>query len=79
MDHLAEYHIEEITAAKRAARGDGFVFFVKWMGLDEAEGTWEPVSRVMADAPAILEKELKKLKLSTDEKRSLRECYGLSV
>ena len=54
LEHLAEYHIEEMTTAKRAARGDEFVVFVKWMGLDEAEGTWEPVSRVMTDAPAIL-------------------------
>ena len=34
-----------------------------WEGLEEAESTWEPVSRVFYNAPAVLRKELKALRL----------------
>ena len=46
-----------------AASGDEFVIKVAWEGLEEAESTLEPVSRVFHDAPAVLRKELKALRL----------------
>ena len=42
-----------------------------WEGLEEAESTWEPVSRVLHDAPAVLRKELKALRLKAEQKRAL--------
>lgn len=48
------------------------------MGLDDDEETWEPTSRVVKDAPVVLEKELKRLRLSSDDKNKLRERYGFS-
>ena len=50
-----------------------------WEGLEEAESTWEPVSRVFHDAPAVLHKELKTLRLKAEQKRALVQRYGLRL
>ena len=63
LKNQGEYHIRSISAIKLAARGDEFVVKVAWEGLEEAESTWEPVSRVFYNAPAVLRKELKALRL----------------
>ena len=62
MENQGEYHIWNISAIKRVASGDEFVVKVAWERLEEAERTWEPVSRVFHDAPAVLRKELKALR-----------------
>ena len=55
---------------------DEFVAKVAWEGPGEAQSTWEPVSRVFHDAPAVLRKELKVLWLKMDQKRGLVQRYG---
>ena len=50
-----------------------------WEGPEEAESTWEPVSRVFHDAPAVLRKELKALRLKAEQKRALVQRYGLRL
>ena len=77
MDNQGEYHIRGISAVKRAASGDGFVVKVAWEGLEEAESTWEPSSRVFYNAPAVLRKELKALRLKAEQKRALVQRCGL--
>ena len=67
------------SAIKRAASGDEFVAKVAWEGLEEAKNTWEPVSRVFHDAPAVLHKELKALRLKAEQKRALVQRYGLRL
>ena len=56
---------------------DEFVVKVAWEGPEEAESTWEPVSRVFDGATAVLRKELKALRLKMDQKRELVQRYGL--
>ena len=46
MENQGEYHIRSISAIKWAASGDEFIVKVAWEGLEEAESTREPVSRV---------------------------------
>ena len=53
-----------------------FVVKVTWEGPEEAESTWEPVSRVFDGATAVLRKELKALRLKMDQKRGLVRRYG---
>ena len=65
------YHIRSISALKRAVRGDEFVVKVAGEGLEKAERTWESVSRVVYDAPVVLRKELKALRLRVEQKREL--------
>ena len=50
-----------------------------WEGLEEAESSWEPVSPVFHDAPALLRKELKALRLKAEQKRALVQWYGLRL
>ena len=54
LENQGEYHIRGISASMRAASGDECVVKVAWEGLEEAESTWELVSRVIYDAPAVL-------------------------
>ena len=72
-ENTGGYHI------KRAASGDEFVVQVAWEGLEEAESTWQPVSRVFHDAPAVLRKELKALRVKAELKRALVQRYGLRL
>ena len=50
---------------------DRFVVNVAWERPEEVESTWEPLSRVIKGATAVLQKELKALRLETDRKRGL--------
>ena len=50
-----------------------------WEGLEEAESTWEPVSRVFHDAPAVLRKEFKALRPKAEQKWVLVQRYGVRL
>ena len=78
LENQGEYHIRSIYAIKRAAIGDEFVVNVAWQGLEEAESTWELVSRVSHEPPAVLRKELKALRLKAEQKWALVQRYGLN-
>ena len=56
---------------------DEFVVKVAWEGPEEAESTWEPVSRVFEGATAMLRKEHKAGWLKMDQKRALVQRNGL--
>ena len=58
---------------------DDFVVKVAWEGPEEAERTWESVSRVFNGAPAVLRKELKALRLKAEQNRGLVQRYGLRM
>ena len=77
LEDQREYHIRSISAIKRAASGDEFVVKVAWEGLEEAVSTWEPVSHVLYDAPAVVSKELKALRLNAEQNKTLVQLYGL--
>ena len=79
MEHQGEYHIWNISAIKRVASGDEFVVKVAWERLEEAESTWELISRVFHDVPAVLRVELKVLRLKAEQKRTLVQRYGLRL
>ena len=51
---------------------DEFVIKVAWEGPEEAESTWEPVSRVFGGATAVMRKELKALRLKWYKKSGTR-------
>ena len=79
VENHGEYHIRSISVIKRAAGSDDFIVKVAWEGLEEAESTWEPVSRVFHDAPAVLRKELKALRLKAKRERALLQQHGLCL
>ena len=43
------------------------------------ESTWEPVSRVFHEAPAVLRKKLKAVRLKAEQKQALVQQYGLRL
>lgn len=55
-EQVAENHIRSINTIKKAAIGDKYVVLVQWERVDGASRVLEPVSRIWADAPAILKK-----------------------
>ena len=75
LENQGEYYTRSISAIKLAASGDDVVVKVACEGLEEAESTWEPVSRVLHDPPAVLHKELKSLQLKAEQKRC--SCIGV--
>ena len=79
LENQAEYHIQRISVTKQAASGDEFVVKVAWEGLGEAGSTWEPVSRVFHDAPAVPRKVLKALRLKEEKKQALVQRYGFRL
>ena len=44
-----EFNMERIEAVDLAADSEEYVVKVKWVGLDEEETTWEPVSTIYAE------------------------------
>ena len=78
VENQGEYHIRGISAIKQTA-SDELVVKVAWEGLEEAESTWETVSRVFHDAPAVLRKDLKALRLKAQPKRALVQRHGLRL
>ena len=79
LKNQGEYHIRNISAIERFSNGDEFVVQMAWEGLEEAESTWEPMSRVFYDAPAVLCKELKVLRPKVEQKRALVQRYSLRL
>ena len=79
MEDLGEYHIRSISSIKRAASGDELVVKLAWERLEEARSTWDPVSRVVYDVPAVLHKELKALRLKAEQNWALVQRYWLRL
>ena len=52
---------------------------VTWERLEEVESIWEPVSRVFHDAPAVLRRQLRALRVKTDQKRGLVQQYEMRL
>ena len=79
IDQQGEYHIRAITDVKRARMGDEYVVKVLWEGLEDDEGTWELVSRVLEDAPTVLRRELKRITPRNEIKTGLRQRYHINI
>ena len=52
---------------------------MKWVGLDEEETTWEPLSTIHTDAPKYVVAQLRKLRLTKKVRDDLKKKYGIKV
>lgn len=59
LQYQAQYYIEMIGEVAEAGRGDEYMVRVYWRGLGDEKSTWEPLSKVLADAPALSHAQLK--------------------
>ena len=78
-----EFDMEKIEAVDLAADSEEYVVKVKWVGLNEEETTWEPLSTIYADAPEYIVAQLRKLRLAKevrdDLKKEKEKKYGVKV
>ena len=72
-----ELDMQRIEAADLGAEGEEYV--VKWVGIDEEETTWEPVSTIYADASKYVVARLRKLGLTKEFRDDLKKKYGINV
>ena len=79
IEQKVEFYNRSIDDVRKARLGDEYVVLVQWERLEDAEGTWEPVSRIMEDASTVLRRELKRIKPSATIKRELQRRYKLKV
>ena len=73
------FDMERIEAVDLAAGSEGYVVKVKWVGLDEEETTWEPVSTLSADAPKSVVAQLRKLRLAKEVRNDIKKKYSIKV
>ena len=52
---------------------------IVWVGLEDEEPTWEPMSTVYTDAPKYLEQKLRRIRLNSATKRALKRKYGMNL
>ena len=67
-------HRSRIEEVDLAADSDEYAVKVKWVGLDEIEVTWEPVSTIYAVVTR-----LRKLRLTKEVRGHLKKLYGMEL
>lgn len=74
LEHQAEY-CEEFQIMK-ATRGDEYVVMVQWDCLNDADSTWESVSRISKDTPTLLKTQIRQLEPSAVVKEGLKKRWA---
>ena len=78
--HQGEFKIAHaISVGKDPARVGEYRVQIAWVGLEDEEPTWEPMSTVYADAPKYLEQKLRRMRLNSVTKRALKRKYGMNL
>ena len=72
--HQGAYEMADVVdVGKDPERPGEYWVQVTWVGLEDEESTWEPVSTIYEDAPKYLEHKLKmRLNRATKQRRSRR-------
>ena len=52
---------------------------VAWVGLDDADPTWEPMEVMLKDVSKFLVRKLKQMRLPKHVKNALRQWYGMKI
>ena len=68
-----------INIGKDAARVGEYLVQITWVGLEDEEPTWKPMSTVYADAPRYLEQKLRRMRLNSVTKRALKRKYAMNI
>ena len=79
LESQGDFDMERIEAVDVAANGEGYVVKMEWVGLDEEETTWEPLSTIYADAPEYVVAQLWKLRFTKKVRDDLKKKYGMKV
>ena len=68
-----------ISVGKGPARVGEYRVKIAWIGLEDEEPTWEPMSSVYADAPKHREQKLRRMRLNSVTKRALKRKYDMNL
>ena len=69
--HHGESEIADVTSVgKDLARVGEYRVQIAWVGLEDEEPTWEPMSTVYVDAPKYLEQKLRRMLFNSVTKRA---------
>ena len=68
-----------VNVGKGPERPGEYRVQVTWIGLEDEEPTWEPVSTIYGDAPKYLEERLKTMRLNMATKQAFKQTYGLRL
>ena len=74
-----EFDIERLEAVGLAADSEEYVVKMKWVGLDEEETTWKPVSTIYADVSKHPVAQPRKLGLTKKVRDDIKKTYGMNV
>jgi len=75
--HQGVYEMADVVdVGKDPERPGEYWVRIAWVGLEDEDPTWEPVSMTYEDAPKYLEHKLKKIMLNRATKQALKHAYG---
>ena len=78
--HQGEFETADvISVGKDPARVGEYWVQIAWVGLEDEEPTWEPMSTVYADALKYLDQKLRRMRLKSVAKRALKRKYGMNL
>ena len=78
--HQGEFEIADvISIGKDPERVGEYRVQIVWVGLEDEEPTWEPMSTVYAYAPKYLEQKLRRIRLNRVTKRALKRKYDMNL
>ena len=78
--HQSEFEVADvISVGKDPVRVGEYRVQIAWVGREDEEPTWEPMSIVYADAPKYLEQKLRRMRLNGMTKRALKRKYGMNL
>ena len=79
-NHQGEFEIADmISVGKDPAQVGEYRVEIAWVGLEDEEPTWEPMSTVYVDAPKYLEQKLRRMRRNSVTKRALKRKYGMDL
>ena len=78
--HQGEFEIADvISVGKDPAQVGEYWVQIAWVGFEDEEPTWEPMSTVYADAPKYPDKKLRRMRLNSLTKRGLKRNHGMDI
>ena len=74
-----QFEMSGLVDMAEADDGDGYDVQVQWVGFEDDEDTWEPLSKIWDAAPQFVKRELRKMGLTRAVRSKLKQCYGITL
>ncbi len=74
-----QFEMSALVDMAEAEQGSGYDVQVQWVGFEDDEDTWEPLSKIWDAAPQFVKRELRKMGLKRDVRSMLKQHYGIAL